>query len=166
MIQSIAAFTAAWTYEHEATLKIFRALTDASLAQRVTPEGRSLGELAWHIVQTLGEMPQHAAVPVEAPGEDAPVPASAGVIAEEFDKAAESVAKVVPATWNDASLGEDVSMYGQTWRKGDVLSSLILHQAHHRGQVTVLMRQAGLMVPGIYGPSREEWAAMGMPAPK
>jgi uncharacterized damage-inducible protein DinB len=166
MIQSIAAFVAAWSYEHEATLKIFRALTDASLAQRVTPEGRSLGELAWHIVQTLGEMPQHAGVPVEAPAEEAPVPASAGVIAEEFDDAARSVVKVVPATWNDASLGEDVSMYGQTWKKGDVLSSLILHQAHHRGQMTVLMRQAGLMVPGIYGPSREEWAAMGMPAPK
>jgi uncharacterized damage-inducible protein DinB len=166
MIQSIAAFVAAWSYEHEATLKIFRALTDASLAQRVTPEGRSLGELAWHIVQTLGEMPQHAGVPVEAPAEEAPVPASAGVIAEEFDDAARSVVKVVPATWNDASLGEDVSMYGQTWKKGDVLSSLILHQAHHRGQMTVLMRQAGLMVPGIYGPSREEWAAMGMPAPR
>lgn len=166
MIQSIAAFTAAWSYEHEATLKIFRALTDASLAQRVTPEGRSLGELAWHIVQTLGEMPQHAAVPVEAPGDDAPVPANAGMIAEEFDKAAKSVAKAVPATWNDASLGESVSMYGQTWRKGDVLSSLILHQAHHRGQMTVLMRQAGLIVPGVYGPAKEEWAAMGMPAPK
>lgn len=166
MIQSIAAFTAAWSYEHEATLKIFRALTDASLAQRVTPEGRSLGQLAWHIVQTLGEMPQHAAVPVAAPGDDAPVPASAAVIAEEFDKAAKSVSTVVPATWNDASLGEKVSMYGQTWRKGDVLSSLILHQAHHRGQMTVLMRQAGLTVPGIYGPAKEEWAAMGMPAPQ
>lgn len=166
MIQSIAAFSAAWSYEHEATLKIFRALTDASLAQRVTGEGRSLGFLAWHIVQTLGEMPQHAALPVEAPGEDAPLPASAAVIADEFDKAAKSVAKVVPATWSDASLGEDVAMYGQTWKKGDVLSSLILHQAHHRGQMTVLMRQAGLMVPGIYGPAKEEWAAMGMPAPK
>ena len=27
----------------------------------------------------------------------------------------------------------------------------------------VLMRQAGLGVPGIYGPSKEEWATMGMP---
>jgi uncharacterized damage-inducible protein DinB len=57
-------------------------------------------------------------------------------------------------------------MYGQTWKKRDVLASLILHQAHHRGQMTVLMRQAGLAVPGIYGPAREEWAAMGMAAPK
>jgi len=44
-----------------------------------------------------------------------------------------------------------------------VLVSLITHQAHHRGQMTVLMRQAGLKVPGVYGPAREEWAAMGMP---
>jgi uncharacterized damage-inducible protein DinB len=43
---------------------------------------------------------------------------------------------------------------------------LIQHQAHHRGQMTVLMRQAGLPVPGIYGPSKEEWANFGMEAPK
>ena len=39
------------------------------------------------------------------------------------------------------------------------------HQTHHRGQMTVLMRQAGLTVPGVYGPAREEWAAMGMEPP-
>ncbi len=166
MIRTIEDFSSAWNYEHEATLKLFRAMTDASLAQRVTAEGRSLGELAWHIVQTLGEMPHHAGVPVEAPAEDAPVPASASHIAEEFDNAARSVAGAVVATWSDAQLFDEVAMYGQTWMKRDVLSSLILHQAHHRGQMTVLMRQAGLAVPSIYGPSREEWAAMGMSAPR
>jgi hypothetical protein len=30
--------------------------------------------------------------------------------------------------------------------------------------MTVLMRQAGLKVPGFYGPAQEEWSAMGMPA--
>ena len=44
-----------------------------------------------------------------------------------------------------------------------MLSALIRHEAHHRGQMTVLMRQAGLTVPGVYGPSREEWVAYGMP---
>ena len=29
--------------------------------------------------------------------------------------------------------------------------------------MTVLMRQAGVPVPGMYGPSKEEWAAMGLP---
>ncbi|MBI2215320.1 MAG: DinB family protein [Acidobacteria bacterium] len=166
MIRSIGDFIAAWGYEHEATLKLLRNLTDASLTRRVTAEGRSLGELAWHIAQTLGEMPQHAGIPSKAPGEDESVPQSAVRIAEEYHKGAKSVAAAVAATWSDTDLDDDVSMYGQTWKKRDVLSSLILHQAHHRGQMTVLMRQAGLVVPGIYGPAREEWAAMGMPAPR
>jgi uncharacterized damage-inducible protein DinB len=44
------------------------------------------------------------------------------------------------------------------------LSATIRHQTHHRGQLTVLMRQAGLVVPGCYGPSREEWGQYGMAA--
>ena len=57
-------------------------------------------------------------------------------------------------------------MYGQKWKRGVTLGILITHQIHHRAQMTVLMRQAGLKVPGIYGPAYEEWAAMGMEAPK
>ena len=53
-------------------------------------------------------------------------------------------------------------MYGETWKRGVALEMLIRHEAHHRGQMTVLMRQAGLPVHGVYGPSREEWTAMGM----
>lgn len=32
--------------------------------------------------------------------------------------------------------------------------------------MTVLMRQAGLPVPGIYGPAKEEWTTFGLEAPK
>jgi uncharacterized damage-inducible protein DinB len=46
------------------------------------------------------------------------------------------------------------------------LQILIRHEIHHRAQMTVLMRQAGLKVPGIYGPSRDEWQAMGMTPPE
>jgi uncharacterized damage-inducible protein DinB len=31
--------------------------------------------------------------------------------------------------------------------------------------MTVLMREAGLDVPGVYGPARQEWAAFGMQPP-
>ncbi len=41
---------------------------------------------------------------------------------------------------------------------------LITHQAHHRGQMTVLMRLVGLKVPGVYRPSKDEWVSFGMPA--
>ena len=40
---------------------------------------------------------------------------------------------------------------------------MVKHEVHHRAQMTVLMRQAGLAVPGIYGPAAEEWEAMGLP---
>ena len=35
---------------------ILRALTDASLLQRVAPESRTLGRLAWHLVQSQTDM--------------------------------------------------------------------------------------------------------------
>jgi uncharacterized damage-inducible protein DinB len=57
-------------------------------------------------------------------------------------------------------------MYGEKWKRGTTLGVLAMHQAHHRGQATVLMRQAGLKVPGVYGPAREEWSAMGMTPPE
>lgn len=56
-------------------------------------------------------------------------------------------------------------MYKEKWTIGLTLSILISHQIHHRGQMTVLMRQAGLRVPGVFGPSREEWAEFRMEAP-
>lgn len=48
----------------------------------------------------------------------------------------------------------------------ELLFFMIQHQIHHRGQMTILMRQAGLTVPGIYGPAKEEWAVIGREAPK
>ena len=47
--------------------------------------------------------------------------------------------------------------------RGQSLAALVGHQTHHRGQMAPLMRQAGLKVPGVYGPSKEEWVDYGMP---
>ncbi len=163
MIRRIEDFTGAWSYESGATLKLMRACTDASLSRAVAPGGRTLGRLAWHITVTLGEMLGHAGLAVSGPAPDAPVPALAEIVAA-YEASAKAVSVAVAAQWTDAMLEEKVPMYGEQWRRGDVLSSLIAHQAHHRGQMTVLMRQAGLRVPGIYGPAAEEWAEMGMPA--
>lgn len=164
MIRTIEDFQKSWTYELESTEKVLRALTDESLNQKVTPEGRSLGFLAWHLAITLGEMPGHVGLTVDAPAQDAEMPSSASAIAEAYGKAARSVSEVIAKNWTDDTLLQEDNMYGETWSRGLTLFYLILHQAHHRGQMTVLMRQAGVAVPGIYGPSREEWEAHGMPA--
>jgi len=58
-----------------------------------------------------------------------------------------------------------VNVFGRTLTKAVTLSLLVKHIIHHRGQMTVLLRQAGVRVPGLYGPAREGWAQMGMEAP-
>jgi uncharacterized damage-inducible protein DinB len=163
MFRRIEDFEQAWKQESESTLKILRALTDASLAQAVGPGGRTLGRLAWHIVLTLPEMMKHAGLAVTGPAEDAPQPRLAEMI-RTYESCARAVAQEVKRSWTDAMLDESIPMYGEPWKRGFVLSALIGHQTHHRAQMTVLMRQAGLRVPGIYGPAREEWAAMNVPA--
>ena len=109
-------------------------------------------------------MMHRAGLPVAGPKDGAPRPANAAAIGEAYETAAASLAELLQNQWTDGVLRESVNMYGQDWKKGVVLSSLIFHQCHHRAQMTVLMRQAGLKVPGVYGPSREEWEAHGMTA--
>jgi uncharacterized damage-inducible protein DinB len=166
MYRMISDFRLDWKYESEATLKLMRLLTDESLLQRITPEGRSLGFLAWHLVLSLSETGSRMGLQITGPAEDSEQPLSAGEITTAYDISSKSVGEVVRTTWSDASLDEKIDMYGEMWKRGFALASLVRHQIHHRAQMTVLMRQAGLLVPGIYGPSREEWAKMGMPAPK
>ena len=169
MYRKIDDFEGDWAEETAATLKVLRALTDASLAQRVSPEGRSAGRLAWHIAVAISTMAEQAGLKgIEGPvGSDTvPVPESAAEIVATYQASARSVADAVRSQWRDEDLGEDVPMYGEMWSRGTVLSILVRHEAHHRAQLTVLMRQAGLTVPGCYGPAKEEWVGMGIPAPQ
>jgi uncharacterized damage-inducible protein DinB len=163
MFRTIEDFEKSWAQERESTLKVMRELTDASLGQPVAPGGRTLGRIAWHVVQTMGEMGGRAGLTIEGANEHSAQPASAAAIADAYADNAESVARAVKATWKDPDLAGEISMYGAMWTRGQTLTALVAHEAHHRGQMTVLMRQAGLKVPGVYGPSKEEWAAYGMP---
>ena len=164
MLRKIEDFQKDWAYEAEMTGKVLNTLTDASLSQKVNDDGRSLGFLGWHLTQTLGEMLGLVGLKIDAPGFDLECPAVAKEIAAAYEKAAKSVTDEVAANWTDETLLQTDEMYGETWARGLTLFYLIAHQAHHRGQMTVLMRQAGLPVPGVYGPAKEEGAAIGAPA--
>lgn len=165
MFRRVSDFEKSWTADSAATLKLLRALTDASLGQAVAPGERTLGRLAWHITCSLGEMPGHVGLLVDSPAHDADPPDSAAAIAAAYDKASRSLLAQIKA-WDDTTLDVEDDMYGQRWTRGFTLHALLEHQIHHRGQMTVLMRQAGLKVPGVYGPAREDWAGMGMQPPK
>ncbi|MGE5680928.1 MAG: DinB family protein [Bacillota bacterium] len=166
MFYKISDFVNDWQNESQATLKLFNCLTDQSLKQKVTEEGRSLGTIAWHITTSFGEMLKRTGLNPEGPEENAPEPESAKEIAEAYSIASESVLKQITENWNDETLFTEDNMYGEMWKKSLTLTVLLVHQIHHRGQMTVLMRQAGLVIPGLYGPAKEEWAQFGMPAAK
>jgi uncharacterized damage-inducible protein DinB len=164
VITSIAGFDAFWKEESEKTKRIFEALTDESLAQKVTSDGRSLGFLAWHIVTTIGEMFESAGMKVNAASYKSPAPTKVSDFIAALEQAVQAVSETLPKNWRDENLSDKIPMYGEDWSKSFMLLALVMHQAHHRGQITVLMRQAGLKVPGLYGPAKEEWEAMGMTA--
>lgn len=157
MIRSIHDFLDRWKEESQSTIKVFSALTDESLQQAI-PGGRTLGRLANHITETLTEMPHHLGLPIQ---EDYTQYSIAEELIEVYRKHSDKLAGAVISNWSDADLEQETDMYGFKWKKGFGLWVLITHQAHHRAQITVLMRFAGLKVPGIYGPSKEEWEAWG-----
>jgi len=164
MYYKIDDFKNDWSYESDSTLKNLYNLTDESLDKKFGDNVRTLGKLAWHITGAIPEMINRAGLNVEGFDKNLPIPQSVEEIAGFYKKVSDSLIDEVSKKWTDKNLSDKINMFGQEWEKGKVLSSLVVHQVHHRAQMTVLMRMAGLKVSGIYGPSREEWAAMKMPA--
>jgi uncharacterized damage-inducible protein DinB len=165
MFLTIEQFAPVWKGETAATLKILEALTDESLKNPEQADIRNLGRVAWHIVTTYPEMCGRFGISVDIPTEKDPIPTSAAEIVKYYKKAADVVLKTVSG-WSDEDLRKEDDMYGETWMRGRSLWIFLVHEIHHRGQMTILMRLAGLNVPGIYGPSRDEWSQYGMETPK
>jgi len=166
MFRKIEDFENAWDYCSECTRKVFDKLTDESLSQSVANDHRNLGRMAWHIVQTLPEMAGHTGLKVEGPTPTDPVPGTVDEIKKAYDKAASTLLDSIKSGWDDSTLLQTDNLYGEVWPRGMTLSAMINHEIHHRGQMTVLMRQAGLPVPGTFGPSKEEWKNWGQEEPQ
>ncbi|MBD0380475.1 DinB family protein [Paenibacillus sedimenti] len=165
MYTSLQSFIDEYTYEAEGTQKLLDLLTDASLEQEVLPGYRTLGRLAWHTVTTVPDMLHRTGLQFDAPYAYSEPPASAAEIAATYRTAVQSMLEAIRTQWTDETLQLEVNLFGEPWKNGFTLSAFLMHEVHHRGQMTVLMRQAGLTIPGIFGPAKEEWAAMGMEAP-
>lgn len=164
MYTAVSHFINEWNQEAVSTQKVLDALTDESLQQRVSPEDRTLGEIAWHIVASTPGMLMEFGVTVKGSLNEADLPTSAREIAETFRSVSAETSEAISEQWTDQSLSETKNVFGMDLPRAVMLNMLNKHIIHHRGQMTVLMRQAGLKVPGVYGPSREEWSQMGMDA--
>lgn len=170
MFRTLDDVRACWTREADATLKLLAAVPDGALGQAVTEDHRDLRRMAWHLVESLLEMPARFGITLPdhglvAGGFIGEPPQSVGEICAVYARNSEALLEAL-AHWTDEDLVLSDDMYGETWLRGLSLWILVVHQTHHRGQMTVLMRQAGLPVPSIYGPTKEGWSAYGMDAPK
>jgi uncharacterized damage-inducible protein DinB len=147
------------------TQAVLAALTNQNLGQQVHKDHRTLGRLAWHLAISVPEMMNRTGLGLSSLDPEAPMPETADAIRDGYARASQELVTAVSSQWEDETLLETDPMYGEPWPRGYTLTSLIHHEIHHRAQMTVLLRQAGARVPGLFGPSLEEWEQYGAPAP-
>lgn len=165
MYVTISDFIKEWNKEAILTQNVLDGLTEASLQQQVYPEGRNIGRIAWHLTTSIPEYLAEFGLKIEKVKNAENVPTSAKEIAETFKKVSSNAAKVIEDQWNDESLKQIQNAFGRQETNASILIGLIKHIVHHRGQITVLMRQAGLKPFGVYGPPKEDWIHFGVENP-
>jgi len=160
MFTRVTDFLTDYREEAREAQKNWDALTDESLQQRAGEGLLSIGEQLWHLASVW-----HYVFIDELklwPGEkfSEKPPETAAGLADFYREAAEKATGWIEQNWGDDDLAAELELWGMKMTRGKLLWELIKHEAHHRGQIVTLMRLAGLPVHGIYGPSKEEAAAM------
>jgi uncharacterized damage-inducible protein DinB len=162
MSSKIEALLQELAQEAETTRRVLERVPEGRLAWKPHDRSMSLGQLALHVATTPGnvaEISRQSPYPVSRFSQ-----ASADTAAELVPALEESVAKAkaILAKLTDADLGTTWSAVDgdrtlMAIPVGAMLRTIMLnHWYHHRGQLSVYLRQVGALVPSIYGPSADE----------
>jgi uncharacterized damage-inducible protein DinB len=157
-------FIRSWDREAGKTVRLLETLPTHQYDFRPWKDGRSLGELAWH----LCEVEAYPTYCIETgkfdfgakpPGLERPrdVKALAPGYSRVHGEALARVRRLTPA-----ALDRKLAYFdGTPMEVGDILwSELLYHLIHHRGQLVTFTRLAGGRPPGLFGPTLEEMRAM------
>jgi uncharacterized damage-inducible protein DinB len=161
-VNELERFLATWDREAEATAKLLRALPTTQYDFRPDAGGRSLGELAWHLAEGDAYMShgveQGQFMTAKPPNIERP--RQVEELAPRFEQVhREAVARL--RTLNVDDLDREIPFFGRQVPIREILWDMIIsHGVHHRGQLALMCRLAGGQAPGLYGPNREETAAM------
>jgi len=148
--------------ESATTRKVLSLVPTDQLEWRPHPKARSLGELATHIAVSQKVIASAIQTPTYALGEvKETVPSGSDAIVSMFDENI-GVAKQLLHAMSDDDLHSTWS--GQVGGKtvfsapkiGVIRAILLNHTYHHRGQLSTYLRQLGVALPSIYGPSADE----------
>jgi uncharacterized damage-inducible protein DinB len=148
--------------EAQTTRRVLERVPDNQLAWRPHPKARTLGELALHVATVPGGVAELSVQPKTQ-------------VRPFIDSSPKSASELVPSL--DQSIAKAKNLLGgmddatltATWRlmQGErellalprlaLLRSIMLnHWYHHRGQLSVYLRELDVPIPSIYGPSADE----------
>ena len=164
MYRKINDFISDYKSESENTNKVFSRIEISKKSERVNANVRSPERLAWHITQTLSEMMMRTGLTDTDDLENLPIPDSFDDIIRVYNDHVTQLLENVKSKWHDNEMEDQMDFFGEKWSRGYLLRSIITHEIHHRAQLTVVMRLLDMTVPGVYGPSKEEWMNYNMPA--
>ena len=148
--------------EAKTTRRVLERVPEDRLTWKPHDKSMSLGQLALHVATVPGavaEMSRKSPFPIPQF-----IQPSAASVSELIPALDQSVAKArqILSTMNDEALTEiwratDGTREVMALPVGAVLRTIMLnHWYHHRGQLSVYIRQVGALVPSIYGPSADE----------
>jgi uncharacterized damage-inducible protein DinB len=144
------------------TRRVLERVPADKLDWRPHPRARSLGELAAHIATLPGNIAAMATRDVFDVSEVAPPRSMTSAELSAVLDASIETARAALSGLGDERLGEMWSMVagGKTlvsMPRAALLRTIMLnHWYHHRGQLTVYLRELDVAVPSIYGPSADE----------
>ena len=150
--------------EARTTRRLLERVPSDQLGWRPHVKSRSLGDLALHVAGVPAAVAQLAAVPspAQAPDfSDPPTPQHASELLTALDQSIATVKATLGGMDDEAMMANWRLMRGDRElvaapRIGFLRSIMLNHWYHHRGQLTVYLRELNVPIPSIYGPSADE----------
>jgi len=149
--------------EAQTTRRVLERVPGDRLTWRPHEKARTLGELALHVAHVPGGVAMLVASPspAQAPTFVSVSPTSASELVPALESAIRKARQVLGHFDDTALTAPWTLMQGErvlfTVARVAMLRSVMLnHWYHHRGQLTVYLRQLNVPVPSIYGPSADE----------
>ena len=148
--------------EAQTTRRMLERVPDDRLGWRPHPKARTLGELALHIAIVPGAVAELSAhTPAQAPQFTDPSPAHATELIPALDESIAKVRRVLGGMSDAAITAPWRLMHGERElikipRIAFLRSVMLNHWYHHRGQLSVYLRELDVPIPSIYGPSADE----------
>lgn len=156
MYRTVNDFITDWSDAAEGTLSVLQSLTDEKLDQAIVEGHSTLGWLGWHLATSPVFFAGLVGLNVEAAVDKNKEAITVKDIVETYKKIVEAVKTEAKTNLTDDRMIEKIQSFAGETTRGVLLHKLLDHQTHHRGQMTVLLRQAGLPVPGVMGPTKEQ----------